>query len=322
MVKLSDGAPRLTNALPGLLNLVSNLHTRYDLRPDVVDDELGRRQLRGAAQHHPQRGRRHVRISRSNRFRFILVSLHLPSAAAATYHPPTKGIVFPDYLPAHPGTSSMLHHANVDRLAALWMVVHPNATYQTEAYQTHGLYGTARGDNITAESPLKPFYQADGRTLHTGVTAGELERFGYTYPELQDWEQSRQDEDRECARRDIIARINAVYGYSNGSRGANLAAEAVEEWFLQVAANRSAFELPCTINILVGEKVVGHVPLLAMPKQGLAHAEVPLQRAVQGLGLNTTDRAAVGEALRGQLRVEIKVRHLSIWSSRSVAIRC
>ncbi|KAI1768563.1 Di-copper centre-containing protein [Hypoxylon sp. FL1150] len=215
----------------------------------------------------------------------------------------------------------MLHHANVDRLAALWTVVHPDATHQTESYQTRGLYGTARGDTVTAESPLKPFYQADGRTLHTGVTAAALEPFGYTYPELQDWERSRQDGDgdRERARRGVVAYVNAVYyngggggggggGNGNGTRegGEGAPGEEGEEWFVQVAVNRSSLELPCSINILVGDEIAGHVPLLTMPRQGIAHAEIPLRRAVQGLGVNTTDRAAVGEALRGQLHVEIK----------------
>ncbi|KAI1486818.1 hypothetical protein F5X96DRAFT_681712 [Biscogniauxia mediterranea] len=52
----------------------------------------------------------------------------------------------------------MLHHANLDRLVALWSAVH-NSSYQTQPYVSPGLYSTPRGAAITADSPLKPFYR-------------------------------------------------------------------------------------------------------------------------------------------------------------------
>lgn len=211
----------------------------------------------------------------------------------------------------------MLHHANLDRLAALWVAVHRNATHQLRPYATRGLYGTAAGDTVTAASPLKPFYQADGRTFHTGLTAAELAPFGYTYAELEDWEQARGEEgkgweERDRARKGIVSRINALYG--NGKDGGKADAEATaavaeEEWFVRIAVDRSDLKLPCNIDVFVGDRLAGRMALLAMPKQGLAYAEIPLRRAVQGLRLdsnNTTGRITVGDALREMLRVEIK----------------
>lgn len=194
----------------------------------------------------------------------------------------------------------MLHHANVDRLSALWMAVHFNATHQSESYATNGLYGTASGENITAGSPLKPFYQANGRTFHTGLSVASLDTFGYTYPELEEL-----GRDQDQGRKAVVSRINDLYGSANDGTGS-----AGEEWFVEVSVNRSELVLPCNIGVYVGRNFAGRVALLGMPKQGLAHSEISLQRAIKSLGLNMTDHAAVRKILREKLRVEMKeVRH-------------
>ncbi|KAI1141556.1 Di-copper centre-containing protein [Hypoxylon sp. FL0543] len=192
----------------------------------------------------------------------------------------------------------MLHHANLDRLAAIWMAVHRNATYQSQSYVSSGLYATARGENITAASPLKPFYRADGRSFHSGLSVATPESFGYTYPELREWDGDR-------GGKAIISYINSLYGPA--SDGDNHVVLLGKEWFVQVAVDRSELELPCNIDLYVGGTFAGRMALLGMPMHGLAHSEIPLQRAVQDLDSNTTtDRAAVERVLLDQLRVDIK----------------
>jgi hypothetical protein len=53
---------------------------------------------------------------------------------------------------------SLLHHCNLDRLAAMWTASRHD-TLQAQPFTSQGLYSTARGETITAYSPLKPFYQ-------------------------------------------------------------------------------------------------------------------------------------------------------------------
>ncbi|KAI2468351.1 Di-copper centre-containing protein [Annulohypoxylon bovei var. microspora] len=195
----------------------------------------------------------------------------------------------------------MLHHANLDRLAALWQAAHPDDTYQSQPYATGGLYATARGENITAESPVKPFYRADGKSFYTGVSASSVEAFGYTYPELKGWGSG--EGDRGVGRGAVLSRINSLYGSGVGDD--NEANSAGEEWFVEVAINRSELELPCNVNIHVGGTFAGRVALLGMPMHGLAHAEIPLQRAIKEVCSNTTDRATVETILLQQLRIEI-----------------
>ncbi|XDG05753.1 hypothetical protein ABKA04_005368 [Annulohypoxylon sp. FPYF3050] len=164
----------------------------------------------------------------------------------------------------------MLHHANVDRLAALWQAAHPNDTYQSQTYASGGLYGTARGENVTAESPVKPFYRADGKTFHTGISTSSVEAFGYTYPELQG-----------LGSGGITWRINNLYGNDYDDTKST-----GQDWFVEVAANRSELELPCNIDVHLGEVFAGRVALLSMPMHGVG-------------------RNAVEKILRAQLRVDI-----------------
>ncbi|KAI1380356.1 Di-copper centre-containing protein [Hypoxylon crocopeplum] len=209
----------------------------------------------------------------------------------------------------------MLHHANIDRLAALWTAIHLNATYQSESYATIGLYGTARGDNITAASPLKPFFRANGRSFHTGLTAPSLAPFGYTYPELAEWDR-RDVLDPEQRRKAVITHINKLYGSGNGPNDTRtnsfapfLNPPGEEEWFVHLAINRSILSLPCTINVHLRDNnhLAGRVALLGMPKQGPAYAEIALQRAIRrlGPGIATGSHSAVEQALRSQLRVDV-----------------
>ncbi|KAI1095615.1 Di-copper centre-containing protein [Rostrohypoxylon terebratum] len=186
----------------------------------------------------------------------------------------------------------MLHHANVDRLAALWQAAHPGNTYQSQTYASGGLYGTARGENVTAESPVKPFYRTDGKTFHTGISTSSVEAFGYTYPELQS-----QGSDQSA---DIASRINSLYGNDYDDT-----TSMGQDWFVDVAANRSELELPCNIDVHLGEVFAGRVSLLTMPMHGLGYAKVPLQRAIRGLNLNGIGRNALERVLRQQLQVDI-----------------
>ncbi|KAI1078064.1 hypothetical protein F5B20DRAFT_239672 [Whalleya microplaca] len=195
----------------------------------------------------------------------------------------------------------MLHHTNLDRLVALWVAIHMNYTHQSETYTSGGLYGTAKGDNITAESPLKPFYQADGKTFHTGISVASLRIFGYTYPELNVW-----DLDRERGRKTVINHVNTLYGSHSADMGKASARNGSTEWYVGLQVERSELPLPCTIDTYMGNQLVGRTALLDMPRQGLAHDEVPLQRAIGYLDANATSVAAIEAMLQKQLCVEIK----------------
>ncbi|KAK8014508.1 tyrosinase precursor [Apiospora arundinis] len=189
-----------------------------------------------------------------------------------------------------------LHHANVDRLYALWQAIHYNNTYQTQSRQMGPLYATPAG-NVTADTPLRPFHRSNDPTdFHTGKTVAAIATFGYTYPEINDWSLSS-DETRKA----VIAQVNQLY--SNGANGLSSAPpsrrgsprrrrrqqdqqqqqqqrQTSKEYYAKVSVQRADLQLPCTIRIMLGDEKAGQVSLLSMPTSGQTHGEVPLTRAL------------------------------------------
>lgn len=83
----------------------------------------------------------------------------------------------------------MLHHANVDRLIALWQAIYPNSSIFNVVDYAGALYGMAAG-NVSADTPLKPFHDRPGDGdgvdgFHTSRSVRDIAVLGYTYPELQ-----------------------------------------------------------------------------------------------------------------------------------------
>ncbi|KAK8121031.1 Tyrosinase [Apiospora kogelbergensis] len=185
-----------------------------------------------------------------------------------------------------------LHHANVDRLYAMWQAIHYNNTYQTQVRFAGLLYGTPDA-NVTADSPLKPFYRGDDPTsFHTGRTAAAMATFGYTYPEIDDWSLSQEE-----TRKAVTAKVNQLY--SNGANGVSSAQQQRrrrrqqqaprKEYFAHVSVERAELQLPCTVYFMLGDEKAGQMSLLSMPMKGRTHGEVPLTRAL--------DRALASDAV-------------------------
>ena len=80
-----------------------------------------------------------------------------------------------------------LHHANVDRLVAIWQALYPES-FVTPQVSYEGTYTEVPGTIETIYSPLTLFYSNDDNgTFFTSASARYLRYFGYTYPETIDW---------------------------------------------------------------------------------------------------------------------------------------
>ncbi|KAK8045287.1 hypothetical protein PG993_005311 [Apiospora rasikravindrae] len=212
-----------------------------------------------------------------------------------------------------------LHHANVDRLFAMWQAINYNNTYQTQPRAVGELYATPAG-NVTADSPLKPFYRGDDpASFHTGKTVAALATFGYTYPEIDDWSLSREE-----TRKAVITQVNQLYGngangivssaqqhrsraQSRKSRRQQQQAHATKEYYAQISVERAELQLPCTIFVMLGDDKAGQMSLLSMPISGITHAEVPLTRALDGvLASGTATSAAAAGAKNHAMISDVK----------------
>lgn len=191
----------------------------------------------------------------------------------------------------------------------MWQATHYNNTYPTKTGTTgNGLFATPANSPLTAASPLKPFYQADGE-FHTAKTVASTRAFGYTYPEIDDWSMNADE-----TRRSVITQVNELYGddASKTSRFTSLAGakQTWKEYHAQIQVERSELPLPCSINLMLGEHMAGQTSILSMPTSGRTYAEVPLTRALKQIH-GRLDVATVIPSLQNSLRIEIrKVRHL------------
>ncbi|WQF85949.1 Putative tyrosinase copper-binding domain, di-copper centre-containing domain superfamily [Colletotrichum destructivum] len=180
----------------------------------------------------------------------------------------------------------MLHHANVDRLIAMWQAIHYNDRMQTKTLPSSALFATAANTPITADSPLKPFYRDTSGNFHTGRTASDIKTFGYSYPEITDWNQTP-----DALARQVTVSVNRLY--SPGGTSAKLKARhnsrrsgyaAHKEYTALVDLERSELPLPCSVSVYVNGEFAGKISVMSMPASGIMHSTVPLNKALEKLG--------------------------------------
>jgi tyrosinase len=182
----------------------------------------------------------------------------------------------------------MLHHANVDRYFAMWQAINYNHRMFNSVDKSRGMLGTASGSNITVNTPLKPFY-SQNLTLHTSGSVTWTRDFGYTYPEIDDWSKGPE----ELASY-VRAQVNILYDRSTDvspsrRRGLRKRPGYAEPPSVQrryygaeIQVDRCDVPLPCTLNLMLNGSVVGRMALLAMPRAGIASANIVLRDLKKG----------------------------------------
>lgn len=80
----------------------------------------------------------------------------------------------------------MLHHCNVDRLVAMWQVLNPTSyiptTGTSNPYTSFGL----NAGSVFPNTPLRPFLRTSNQWWDSNLARSPA-NFGYTYPEINDW---------------------------------------------------------------------------------------------------------------------------------------
>lgn len=212
----------------------------------------------------------------------------------------------------------MLHHANMDRLIALWQAIYYNSSIFEIVDYEGPLYGTAAG-NVSADTALKPFYATDG-SFHTSSSVCNVSTLGYTYPELSPIRQDGHVTPDELSAY-VKFKVNTLYAENSTAYGASnlrrwlrspatprkrLADGATSKtWSIQVQVEKDQMALPATVNFYLGQNVIGKVALLTIPATGLTHSTIPLDRALAVMGLDLVDTDAVTQYLRQYLRFEL-----------------
>jgi tyrosinase len=91
-----------------------------------------------------------------------------------------------------------LHHANVDRIFAMWQIIH-NDSYVVPTAAVYASHTQNQGDIEDVQTPLKPFFVND-TSFWTSDMVRKPDTFGYTYMEVAN-----------KTRGEVIATVNRMY---------------------------------------------------------------------------------------------------------------
>ena len=108
-----------------------------------------------------------------------------------------------------------LHHANVDRLFAIWQAIYPNNWMPSKNSIKYGTAVLKAGQNVDTNTPLAPFHKDTSGTFWTSSSARYTTSFGYTYPETDGATVSS-----------AKAAVNKLYGPSSGKKITKRATQA------------------------------------------------------------------------------------------------
>lgn len=196
---------------------------------------------------------------------------------------------------------SMLLHANLDRLVAMWQAIYFNSSMDISAV-TQGVFATPKGTNLTADSPLKPFFDAN-LNYHTSHGVARMATFGYTYPEIDDWSTTPAELSAS-----VRAAVNVLYGPSPASskqRDARMFSQS-QYYTAEVAVDRTDLPLPCSVVLLAHGSVLGRMALLAAPSTGTATVSLPLSNLSGNLGLSDTAVDTVIPFLKEKIEIQVR----------------
>jgi len=200
-----------------------------------------------------------------------------------------------------------LHHANVDRIFALWQSVYPNQ-YVVPQNGGASTFTMAYDTVETINSPPTPF-AINSTGMYTSATARSMKTFGYTYPEINDWSQTATQ-----LANNVSTQVNNLYsgGGSSTRRRRNPSWKRnspITEWFAGTAVDRFALGRSFNIFVFLGcppnntaayataNNLAGLSAIFAPIREpnsmplSLNYDEVPLQRSLDALDIAPNDTA-------------------------------
>jgi Tyosinase C-terminal domain len=149
-------------------------------------------------------------------------------------------------------SASWLHHANVDRLFSLWQAIYPNQ-YLTPTTEGLGTFAIPPGNLDTQWTSLEPFTFNGRGQFYTSASSWKISTFGYTYPEIQDWNQTPAQ-----LKSNVSAAINRMYN-PQGIPAKRAATPGAQTKAWSVALNVSKYDLQ-------GERFIVRVFLGQIPE--------------------------------------------------------
>lgn len=196
-----------------------------------------------------------------------------------------------------------LHHANVDRLFAIWQAIYPDAWIEGQV-NTVGTFYTPPNTVENSTWPLAPFHKDQNGGMFNSDDVRNIKDLGYAYREIVDWNVTK-----EQLTKNAITWVNQAYN-PNGSGGAvskrsNDAGSAVHrksatasdnQYVLNLKVDKSKINGSMTINFSINNHTVGSYPVLTggTSHTNMVHPPVAgqlgLTHSLLSLGCNLNDR--------------------------------
>ncbi|KAI9775115.1 MAG: hypothetical protein M1839_001426 [Geoglossum umbratile] len=205
-----------------------------------------------------------------------------------------------------------LHHANVDRLMAMYQNVQPNS-FMTPGPRSNTLaLGGGPGVNDTSTTPLYPFRHPSGVEWIPDEVKSytSIFEFGYSYPEVPRPNQAPQARDTIGAK-DAVGR-NRTVTLANQLYAPDGAADQTRtEYSTVVLLDSAEFTESCRVLIYLSpspgtQDVVGFAPVFVgepgpQRTNTLVNTTVPLTESLQGRGYASMEPDTIVPVLTNQL---------------------
>ena len=202
--------------------------------------------------------------------------------------------------------------------------MHPDL-YLTPSVEAYGTFAFAQGIKSDENTPLAPFSINKQGDLYTSASSRSLSVFGYSYPELQYWNQSPQQ-----LRSSVIASVNSLYGPLSQNKKWRKAAGVrlqVTEWSAAVGvskfgANGQSFIVRLFLGPIPDDPrdwatsldTIGSFAVLPPPIQPslpagnfITYYELSLTKSLNARRLDGQDIGATSEYLKNNLQWRVQL---------------
>ncbi|KAF2435742.1 Di-copper centre-containing protein [Tothia fuscella] len=218
-----------------------------------------------------------------------------------------------------------LHHTNIDRIFSIWSAINPKS-YVVPQKNSGGTYAQAPGSVEDIHTPLKPFHSDANGSFHTSTTARDTMTFGYSYPEVVDWNVTPNQ-----LASNVRSIVNTLYAPAGSlakrsvSRIMRRADAQVRDWFVNFSVKRTVLA-PVSVHFFMGEPpaqpenwstasnlIISQMILPDLTPDNLgapALAQIPLTRSLinaqKNNQLKSTSVASVSSFLKTQLQWRVQ----------------
>ncbi|KAF4637365.1 hypothetical protein G7Y89_g712 [Cudoniella acicularis] len=208
-----------------------------------------------------------------------------------------------------------LHHANVDRLFAMWEAINPTQ-FLVPSTDFSGTFTIRQQTNDTVSTFLTPFTTSDGKTPYDSTSSRTTKAFGYSYADIPDLLLTP-----DQLVKNVTALVNTKYNPGgiftpkakkpvNGSRGASKRDRQpqVRDWSVAIQAMNTALGENYAVTITAG--IAGKVgEMLVIPPPDAENSTSPittnhvlsLSDVVMSANVDTQNVTAVVSYLKSNL---------------------